>query len=270
MKTNLFGKSLFVAIVCITYLLCQTMQAQTTTNDRFGRPIGNGSQNTNTGTNTGSPKPSSSNKKGVTPKPTSGGTTVKPKNGGTNTTNSTPQKGTSTKQNKAQNIPTPRGNGKNGIFFGGGINSTTDTKNFMIDVQPFIGYRANQLLLTAGPVYQYQSGASTRHIFGARTSARYDIVQGLYGVAQFEALRYQQGDVSYNTMRLPIGAGYSQSFFGIGANLSVMYDVLYSKNNNSPYATPFVISGGINLGGGNGFNFGKSGFDLDKVFKQKN
>lgn len=267
MKISFFGKPLMLAIVCVAYLLCETMQAQTV-NDRFGRPIGSGSQNTNT--NTSSPKPSGSNKKGTTPKPTSGGTTVKPKNGGAATSGNTPKKGAQTNQNKPQSASTPKNSGKNGIFFGGGINSTTDTKNFMIDVQPFIGYRANQLLLTAGPVYQYQSGANTRHIFGARTSARYDIVQGLYGIAQFEALHYQQGDAGYNTMRLPIGAGYSQSFFGIGANLSVMYDVLYSKNNNSPYATPFVISGGINLGGSNGFNFGKSGFDLDKVFQQKN
>ncbi len=222
--------------------------ANTNTNSNTSSGTKKTNTNTNTNTNTGTKKGKVIAPKSVTPPPAN-----------TNTNTNTNKKSTTSNQK-------PKSSSKTGVFFGGGVNTTTDGKNFMIDAQPYIGYRMSpQIQFTAGPVYQYQGGSTPLNLFGARASSRVDITSGVYAMGMFEGLYYKQGESNKVVTRLPLGAGYSHNLFGVGANISVMYDVLYNKS-TSPYASPFVISGGINIGGGSGFNFG-SKFNMDDVFK---
>ena len=184
----------------------------------------------------------------------------------TNTnTNTNTNKSNSNKSNTNNQTNSPS-NSKGKIFWGGGVNTTTDGKNFIIDAQPYIGYRLTpKAQITAGPVYQYQGGNNIS-IYGARVASRYDIFAGAFAAGMFEYMNYNQNDQNHSLVRLPLGLGYSHSLFGIGANVSVMYDVLHNKS-TSPYATPFMISGGFTLGnGGNGFNFGSQNFNINDAF----
>ncbi|MBK8472287.1 MAG: hypothetical protein IPL33_09005 [Sphingobacteriales bacterium] len=156
------------------------------------------------------------------------------------------------------------------LFWGGGVNTTTDGKNFIVDAQPFVGYRLTpSMQLTAGPVYQYQSG-NDLNIYGARLGSRYDIAAGAFAAGMFEFMNYRQNDQNRSVARLPLGVGYNHNLFGMGANLSVMYDVLHKSGNGSPYATPFIISGGVTIGSGNRFNFGNNNFNINDVFNINN
>lgn len=238
-----------LAFVVLCSLLATNLQAQRNSG------AGGGTTNTNTGTRQigdGNNKSSGSTQQKVPAKNKSG-------------TSTTGNKSTTNQTNGITNQKPNNSKGK--LFWGGGVNTTTDGKNVIIDAQPFIGYRLSpKMQVTAGPVYQYQSG-NNMSIYGARASSRYDIVAGAFAAGMFEYMNYNQNEQNHSLVRMPLGLGYNHSLFGVGANVSVMYDVLHSLNTNSPYATPFIISGGITLGGGgNGFNFGSKNFNINDVF----
>lgn len=246
-------------LLCLTFLSANVFAQQ---NNRSGANTntnsGTSSNKTNTNTNN-----SGSDSKGKTVKPIK----IKTPTGTTSTnTNKNGSKSTNTNNASTSGNKKNKSGSKTGVFFGGGVNTTTDGKNFMIDAQPYIGYRISpQIQFTAGPLYQYIGGSTPLSLFGARAAGRYDITSGVYATGMFEGMYYKQGESNRTVMRMPLGAGYSHNLFGVGANVSVMYDVLYNKA-TSPYSTPFIISGGINIGGGNSFNFGKN-FNMDDIFK---
>lgn len=160
----------------------------------------------------------------------------------------------SSSNNKRNNPGKPLLTG-NKVFIGGGVYTSTDLNSFVIDANPYLGYRvSNKTTVGVGPVYQYRQTNTPVHIYGLRAFGRHDIVPGIWLEADYEYMNVPVGDNQRtSTSRLPVGAGMSKSIGGMNFNGAVLYDLLYNKD-RSPYGSPFVIRGGVTFGGG--FNFG--------------
>jgi hypothetical protein len=217
-------KNVFLTVLIL--LLCQ----QTYLSAQQSRPKSNTSTTTK-------PATSTTNNSGTTTTRPKAGSTVKST---TTTTNNTPKN--TTKNPKA----------KNGFFFGGGVNMTTDGAHYAIDANPYLGYRPmNKAQLGIGPTIQYRPQSTVPLLIGARGFGRYDIMPNIYLQAQYEALGYQPSNTGESktaiVQRLPIGGGYNHRLFGINANFTVSYDLLYNKA-TSPFSSPLTVTGGFNLG----------------------
>lgn len=148
--------------------------------------------------------------------------------------------------------PTCTNCGNKGVFFDGNINTVTDGRSIALDAFPFIGYRfPPRFVVGAGPIYQmYQGNGVFSNNFGGRGFARLNVLTGVFASAELEIMSFQWGsEIGQRQVvsRFPIGGGIQGRFLNMNMNFAVMYDLLYNVT-NSPYNSPLIIRGGINLG----------------------
>ncbi|MEM8938160.1 MAG: hypothetical protein AAGC64_02310 [Bacteroidota bacterium] len=147
------------------------------------------------------------------------------------------------------------------IYFGGGGGFSASSSQTNISVFPQVGYKITEpYSIGVGLIYQYvkydnpidQSVSN----YGWSVFNRFNILEQFFIYAEFERLTFEFfTDTSfertdregYNSLLL--GGGFSNRIGGNAAfNTTVLYNVLYSSDETSPYNSPWVIRAGVGLG----------------------
>ena len=144
------------------------------------------------------------------------------------------------------------------MWFGGGFGFGFGNVDF-VTVEPSVGFEAtNKLSVGLSLVYRYSDDQRfdpdlSTNDYGASLFARYAIVPGFFGQAEFEYLNYEfrrfdgsEDRDQFDSLRA--GLGYSQS---LGGRSSLYTVALYNFNYddaNSPYDDPWTYRVGVAVG----------------------
>ncbi len=153
---------------------------------------------------------------------------------------------------------------KDKLVYGGNIFPGYNN-GWILDFTPFVGYKlTNTTVAGVGANYFYRSFRDPytsfkgiTRMYGGRAFIMQDLLMGVFGQAEYDYnyIDYKQKDRNDNILGtfkgdspgFLIGGGYSQRNGRIGYNLTVLYDVLYSRQSVGRNS-PLVIRGGIILG----------------------
>lgn len=154
---------------------------------------------------------------------------------------------------------------KERIVTGGGLGLSFGSYQDFISVSPIIGYAITKKFVAGtGLTYQYtkykdvyQGRDVTTNNFGINPFARYTVYRGIFLHAEYEYLNYEGILPNLETQRLNFdsfmaGGGVMQP---IGARAGLFFMALYNFSYRDPkpgeylpYASPWVIRAGINVG----------------------
>ncbi|MFK7907413.1 MAG: hypothetical protein AB8B69_19920 [Chitinophagales bacterium] len=154
-----------------------------------------------------------------------------------------------------------KGFDKSRLFTGGNVGLSFSTNYSFVEVSPILGYYfTDKFSAGLGPSYQYYKiFGSSINIIGARTFARYDILDNLFLHGEYGTFSYKDdsdnGRQSFSM--LPIGGGYRQFMGRTSIYAMALYDMLYAQNKGNPNL--FLVSAlnnGIRTNNGWIFRFG--------------
>ncbi len=164
---------------------------------------------------------------------------------------------------QAQNAPEKKGFDKSRLFTGGNIGLSFSNNYSFIEVSPIIGYYfTDKFSAGLGPSYQYHKFGFydfSFNIIGARTFARYDILDNIFLHGEYGVFSYK--DDSDNSRQsfsmLPIGGGYRQYMGRTSIYAMALYDMFYAKNKDNQNLFYYAgLNNGIRTNNGWIFRFG--------------
>lgn len=157
---------------------------------------------------------------------------------------------------------------KERIVTGGGLGLGFGSVQDFISVSPVLGYSITKKFIAGTGVtyrytnYKYYSPSIKLTDYAISPFLRYNIYRGIFAQTEYEYLNYEVPVTSAETRRMDFksflaGGGLVQP---LGKNLAFYIMALYNFSYQqpvpgriSPYASPFVIRAGVNVGGFLGF-----------------
>lgn len=146
------------------------------------------------------------------------------------------------------------------IYVGGGVGLNLNSNVTSYSVSPYAGYKLTDRL-SPGMRFTYQHTRFSQtglriNSVGLGPFVRYQINEQFFAYAEYEYLNFKLSNPratsesareGFNS--LFIGGGMSQPI-GRNASFNVifLYNLLYDDGTDSPYNSPIVIRGGIDLG----------------------
>jgi opacity protein-like surface antigen len=138
------------------------------------------------------------------------------------------------------------------VFTGGNV-SVSYENGLYADIAPVIGYQLDKARAGVSPILSYKvSGSLSNFSYGGRIFGQYNVYQGAFAHAEFQALNAGISTLLTDGTRskdrkwafsLPVGAGYEYKISDKAKlQVSVLYDLLQDKN--TPAGKP-VVRGGI-------------------------
>ncbi len=150
------------------------------------------------------------------------------------------------------------------VYFGGGMGFNAGTGFINVSVSPLVGYKITERFSSGvGVTYQYvridlQPDPVVLSHYGLSPFSRYMITRQFFAHTEFEYLTIEYPttiDYSETARRgfssWFVGGGFVQPLGRIASfTLIGLYNILYDQDNpqNSPYRSPFLVRGGINVG----------------------
>lgn len=146
------------------------------------------------------------------------------------------------------------------VYFGGNFGLQFGDVT-AIDLSPLAGYMfTNQFSAGLGVTYQYvkfndrfSNNDFSTDVYGGRVFGRYNFTQQFFGHTEFENLNLEvfdplEGDVDRQWVPgFFVGGGIFQPIGrSAGLSFTLLYNLLHDDN-ESPYASPFVIRAGFTL-----------------------
>ncbi len=147
------------------------------------------------------------------------------------------------------------------IYVGGGVGLNLNSNVTSYSVSPYAGYKLTDRL-SPGMRFTYQHTRFSQTNFrvnslGFGPFVRYQINEKFFAYTEYEYLSFKVSNPSLTNSEAArenfnsffVGGGMSQPI-GRNASFNVifLYNLLYNDGTNSPYNSPIVIRGGIDLG----------------------
>ena len=146
------------------------------------------------------------------------------------------------------------------LYVGGGVGLNLNANVTSYSVSPYAGYKLTDRL-SPGMRFTYQHTRFSQTNFrinsvGVGPFVRFQINQQFFAYTEYEYLNFKVSNPSLSNEAARedfnsffVGGGMSQPI-GRYASFNVMflYNLLYNDGTNSPYNSPIVIRGGIDLG----------------------
>lgn len=146
------------------------------------------------------------------------------------------------------------------IYVGGGVGLNLNANVTSYSVSPYAGYKLTDRL-SPGLRFTYQHTRFSQTNFrvnsvGLGPFVRYQINDKFFAYTEYEYLNFKVTNPSLsneasreNFNSFFVGGGMSQPIGRSAAfNVIFLYNLLYNDGTNSPYNSPIVIRGGIDLG----------------------
>ncbi|MDW3193555.1 MAG: hypothetical protein R8G66_14365 [Cytophagales bacterium] len=146
------------------------------------------------------------------------------------------------------------------LYVGGGVGLNLNSNVTSYSVSPYAGYKLTDRL-SAGLRFTYQHTRFSQTDFrinsvGVGPFTRFQINEKFFAYTEYEYLNFKVTNPSLSNEAARegfnsffVGGGMSQPI-GRNASFNVifLYNLLYNDGTNSPYNSPIVIRGGIDLG----------------------
>ncbi len=140
------------------------------------------------------------------------------------------------------------------VYTGGGFSFSSSSSTTYIGVSPIVGYMlTNKLSVGVGINYQYFKDKFydvDDHRYGGNVFVMQMLVYRLFLMGQYSFINLNPAPQIENSprqtwTRFLIGGGLSQPLGKASINFMALYDITY--DNNSPYASPWVIGAFISI-----------------------
>ena len=140
------------------------------------------------------------------------------------------------------------------VYTGGGLSFSSSSFTTYIGVSPIVGYMlTNKLSVGVGINYQYFKDKFydvDDHRYGGNVFVMQMLVYRLFLMGQYSFINLNRTPQIENSARetwtrFLIGGGLSQPLGKASINFMALYDITY--DNNSPYASPWVIGAFISI-----------------------
>lgn len=146
------------------------------------------------------------------------------------------------------------------LYVGGGVGLNLNSNVTSYSVSPYAGYKLTDRL-SPGLRFTYQHTRFSQTDFrinsvGLGPFVRFQITEQFFAYSEYEYLNFKVSNPSSpqetareNFTSFFIGGGMSRPIGRVASlNVIFLYNLLYDDGTNSPYNSPIVIRGGIDLG----------------------